>query len=100
MTVNITPIINAVLALIAALITAFVIPWIKSKTTAQQREKMMTIVRLAVEAAEQLFDKDAGEAKKQYVVRYLAEQGYEIDESLNNTIEALVLELHRAIADA
>ncbi len=37
MTVDITAIINAAIALIAAVISAFVIPWIKSKTTAQQR---------------------------------------------------------------
>ena len=33
---DITPIIEAVAALIAALITAFVIPYIKGKTTANQ----------------------------------------------------------------
>ena len=34
---DITPIVEAVAALIAALITAFVIPYIRSKTTAQQQ---------------------------------------------------------------
>ncbi len=31
---DITPVVNAVIALIAAVVTAFVIPWVKSKTTA------------------------------------------------------------------
>ena len=32
MTIDLTSIANAVIALIAAIITAFVIPWIRSKT--------------------------------------------------------------------
>ena len=40
MTIDLTSIANAVIALIAAIITAFVIPWIRSKTTAAQFEKI------------------------------------------------------------
>lgn len=43
---DITPIIEAVAALIAALITAFVIPYIRSKTTAQQQAEITLGVRL------------------------------------------------------
>jgi quinol-cytochrome oxidoreductase complex cytochrome b subunit len=37
--IDITPVINAVIAIIAAVITAFLVPWIKSKTTEQQRKE-------------------------------------------------------------
>ena len=40
MTFDITPIIEAVAALIAALIAAVVVPYIKSKTTAQQQAEI------------------------------------------------------------
>ena len=39
MTIDLTSIANAVIALIAAIITAFVIPWIRSKTTAHSSRK-------------------------------------------------------------
>ena len=51
MTIDLTSIANAVIALIAAIITAFVIPWIRSKTTAAQFERIKIWVTVAVEAA-------------------------------------------------
>lgn len=96
-TVNITPILNAVIALASALITAFLIPWIKSKTSNEDLSKMLTFVKIAVSAAEQLYESADGEGKKNYVVGYLAARGYSIDDSLNNAIEAAVLELHRSL---
>ena len=51
---DITPIIEAVAALIAALITAFVIPYIKGKTTANQQQQINAWVRIAVSAAEEI----------------------------------------------
>ena len=52
---NITPIIETVFALIAAVITAIVIPYIRSKTTAQQQTEINAWVRIAVSAAEQIY---------------------------------------------
>ena len=52
---DITPVVNAVIALIAAAVTAFVIPWVKSKTTAAQREEINSWVKIAVTAAEQIY---------------------------------------------
>ena len=39
--IDITPIINAVIALAAAGVTVFLIPWIKSKTTDEQRNCLL-----------------------------------------------------------
>lgn len=52
---NITPIIEAAFALIAAIITAVVVPYIRSKTTDTQQAELMALVRIAVTAAEQLY---------------------------------------------
>ena len=52
---DITPIIEAVFALLAAIITAVVIPYIKNRTTAQQQAEINAWVRIAVTAAEQVY---------------------------------------------
>lgn len=95
---NITPIINAVIALIAALISAFVIPWIKKKAAACDLEQMQAWTKIAVAAAEQLYTTLQGDVKKQYVMKYLAEKGYNVnDEDIENAIEAEVLRLHNEL---
>ena len=52
--INLTPIINAVIALIAAIIATFIIPAIKKYTSEKEREELMVWVNVAVKAAEQL----------------------------------------------
>ena len=95
---DLTPIINAIVALLAAVITVFVIPWIKRKTTAQDRETMLAWVEIAVAAAQQLFYKLDGAARKEYVINFLTERGYGVDEDeLDAAIEAAVLKLHREL---
>ena len=95
MTIDLTSIANAVIALIAAIITAFVIPWIRSKTTAVQFEKIKMWVTVAVEAAEQIYTGSGrGEEKKAYVVEFLNSKGFKIDaETLDKLIEAAVFNL-------
>lgn len=93
-TINLTPIVNAIIALASALITVFVIPWLRSKYGNEELSKFLTLVQIGVTAAEQIYDANDGEAKKEYVVKYLADRGYSIDDSVNNAIEAAVLELH------
>ncbi len=55
MTFDITPIMEAGFTLIGALVTAFLIPYIKSKTTDAQRKEMLEWVKIAVAAAEQIY---------------------------------------------
>lgn len=78
-----------------AIITAFVIPWIRSKTTAAQFEKIKMWVTVAVEAAEQLYTGSGrGAEKKAYVVEFLNSKGFKIDaETLDKLIEAAVFNL-------
>lgn len=96
MTIDITAIINAAIALIAAVVTAFVVPWIKSKTTAQQREDLIAWVKIAVAAAEQIYKGDKrGAEKKQYVLDFLEDNGFSVDnDSVNAAIEAAVKQLN------
>lgn len=95
MTFDLTTIIEALAALIAAIISAFVIPWIKSKTSVAQFEKFKLWAEVAVEAAEQIYTGSGrGAEKKQYVVEFLQEKGFKIDaDSLDKLIEATVFNL-------
>lgn len=96
---NITPIVEAVAALIAALITAVVVPYIKSRTTTNQQQQINAWVRIAVTAAEQIYaGSGRGEEKKAYVIDWLRKHGVTVDESkLDALIEAAVFELNKGL---
>nr|DAE27133.1 MAG TPA: holin [virus sp. ctnRj46] len=46
--IDITPVIQAIIVLISTVITVFVIPWIKSKYTQAQLENVKAWVKIAV----------------------------------------------------
>lgn len=96
---DITAIIEAVFALIGAVITAVVIPYIRSRTTAQQRAEINAWVRIAVSAAEQLYKGSGrGAEKKAYVLEWLNAHGITVDENrLDALIEAAVYELNSGV---
>lgn len=84
-----------VIQLIAAIVGVVLIPWIKSKYTASQINNAMTWVRIAVQAAEQLYNSEQGDAKKAYVMRFLNGKGITLNsDEIDKAIEAAVLELH------
>lgn len=93
-TINLTPILQAVIALLAALITYRLIPWIKSKTTTEQQVQLRAAVRVAVFAAEQIYGAGNGAEKMDYALKWLREQGYEID---SREVEAAVGECINAL---
>ena len=86
-TIDLTPILQMVIMLLSALITAFVIPWIKSKANAQQWEALVNITRTAVFAAEQVYGSGWGRDKLRYAEEYIKRKGYTVDVDL---IEATV----------
>lgn len=92
---DITPIVEAVVALIGVVITCIVIPYVRSKTTAQQREELNAWIKIAVAAAEQLYQGSGrGEEKKEYVLNWLEEHNLTVDEEkIDALIEAAVYEL-------
>ena len=94
MIIDLTQIILAVITLIGAVLTGFVIPWLKNKLTDHQYDTLATLVRVGVFAAEQLFTSDMWKEKKQYVVDLLEENGYKVDvTAIDALIEATVREL-------
>ena len=101
MPINWTEIIMALIGLLGAIITGVLIPYIRSRTTKEQRENIYTIVQLAVKAAEQIYFKPGqGEKKKEYVVNYLSAKGIKLTvEDLDVLIEAAVKELNIEMGD-
>lgn len=90
--VNITPIIEAVLKLLAAIIIAVAIPYVKSCTTVQQQAEISAWVKIAVTAAEQIYTGPGkGVAKKAYVLDWLHAHGVTVDEDkLDAMVESTV----------
>lgn len=93
--IDLTPIFEAILALLAALVTYKLIPWIKSKTTAEQQALLTATVKTLVYAAEQLYGAGKGDEKLQYVKQKLQEKGFDVDV---DAIEAAVKEITIEIA--
>lgn len=92
--IDLTDIITAVLALIAALITRYVIPWIKEKTTLEQQKRIQAAIDTFVFAAEKVYGAGNGEKKKLYVLSKLHEKGFNVNtEDVRAGIEAAVMAL-------
>jgi LL-H family phage holin len=86
-------ILKIVISITAALVTVYLIPYIKSQTKTKQQEEILQMIDIAVKAAEQTLK--TGKAKKadviEYMVKWLNEKGIKItDEQLDKLIEAAV----------
>lgn len=84
--IDLTPVIEALITLISALITLFVIPkltqYLREKLTSEQMTALKQWVKIAVTAAEQLYGSKTGQQKKEYVVSFLLSKGivFDVDE--------------------
>ena len=94
-----TQIISAVIALISALVSAFLIPWLKTKIDADKLQTLRTYVEIGVKAAEQLYHDLGGPEKlkkaQEGVRQMLEEKGIPISElEMNLLIESAVAEFN------
>jgi len=87
MQINLTPIFQAVIGLLAALITYKLIPWIRAKTTNEQSAVKAAAIKTAIFMAEQLYGAGHGPEKMRAAVNYLHELGIDVD---TREIEAAV----------
>ena len=94
MNIDLTPIIQAIIGLMAALITWKVIPWIQARTTKEQRGNMQAIIETLVYAAEQLYGANKGQEKLDYVFAELEKKGFKAD---RNEIEAAVYQAFNSL---
>lgn len=93
MNIDVTPIFQAAIALLAAIITYKLIPWIKSRTSAQQQTMLAAAVHTLVYAAEQIYGAGKGSEKLDYVITELEGRGFTVDRA---EIEAAVKQMSDA----
>ena len=94
--INWSPLFNGLIALAGVILTAYIIPLLKQSLSSKQLENVRLAVNTSVRAAEMLFSTEQGEAKKKWVLDYLASQNIVVDEEqLNALIEEAVYELNK-----
>ena len=89
MNIDLTDIIQAIIALLAALVTYKLVPWIRNRTTAEQQALLSATVRTLVYAAEQLYGAGRGAETLDDVAAELEKRGFAADRA---EIEAAVAE--------
>ena len=84
-------------ALLGAVVTYYVIPFIKAKTTKEQREDAIFWTTMAVRIAEEIYkQKGQGSLKKEYVVEFLNKNGIKISiDQMDFLIDAIVTEFNK-----
>lgn len=85
-----------IISIVGALVSAYVIPYIKSKASAEDLEKLMNYAEIAVRCANQIFTPEQWAEKKAYVVNQVKtfmETALKVkftDEQIDTIIEAFV----------
>lgn len=99
MKVDITQIIMGLITLLIGLAEAFLIPWIKTKISNEKLAKIVDTIDIFVAAAEQIAVRDGydGAWKKAHVIALLEKNGYTVDETIDEYIEAAVIRLHNEL---
>ena len=99
MKIDITQIVMGLITLLIGLAEAFLIPWIKTKISNEKLAKIVDTIDIFVAAAEQIAARDGydGAWKKQHVIELLEKNGYTVDETIDEFIEAAVIKLHNEL---
>lgn len=100
MQINWFEIFGAIITLLCAIATKFIIPWIKEKVEASKYKNIMEKIKDAVYGVEEIYRKSGmGEVKKRevinYISLYLAKKNiYLSDEEIELLIHSAVCQLH------
>lgn len=94
--IDLTGLINAVIALLGVLITYRLAPWLKARTTSEQQQILAAGIRTAVYAAEQLYRTGVISDRLDYALEWLGSHGYSVDRA---QVEAAVREMQLGVID-
>lgn len=99
--IDLTPIINAIIAVLGALALRYVVPWVMERTTAAKRENLLKWVEIAVAAAQQLYYQSDGQKRLEHALGILEGKGFDVnDEAVLSAVEAAVLKLHQGLGES
>lgn len=79
MNIDITPFLEALIALIGALAAGVFLPWLRAKLGNERMARLETAYNIAVYAAEELYRSGHGAEKLKYACAYLEAHGFEVD---------------------
>lgn len=95
--IDLTPILEALIGLVAALVSLYLIPWLRARTTAEQQAHIRAAVEVAVFAAEKVYGAGRGDEKLTYALAKLESMGIDIDEErVGAMIEAAIKQMEIA----
>ena len=91
---------KCLIMILTTLITAVVIPYIRGKMGEDKWNRLQDYIAYAVRCAEQIYDKDQCEAKKNYVMSFIISKAQEIglnisEKDIDLLIEAVVYEVKK-----
>jgi hypothetical protein len=85
-----------IIKVLAILVMAFVLPWISKRMGSENYAKLLQAIKLAVQAAEQLFpDSGVGVKKKQWVLDFINSKFKIKEDDVERLLEAFVYELNK-----
>lgn len=96
MQIDLTALFTAIITVIIALISKYVIPFLKAKLANVKKEDLVFWVEIAVKAAEQLAKNGTIQkaGRKEYVKEFLIKKGFSLDTAeVDNLIESFVNDL-------
>ena len=105
MKIDITELLIFILTVLFAIITRYVVPWIRAKRELVEKELGETVTSeieywadIAIRAAEQRYKNKVGKyghEKKLEVLKFLEDKGFTVDEeAIDNLIESLVFDMN------
>lgn len=96
--IDLTKIVVSLIGLLSAVITAFLVPYLKAKIDTAKLQKLSELANRFVLAAEQLIGPGQGQKKKEKVQDWLEEKGYNVSlDEVDSAIEAAVKEMNIAM---
>ena len=98
--IDLTQLANALVSVVTAIISGFIIPWIRAKAGEAHATSLMKYARIGVRAAEQFAKTNpgmTGKDKYAQVEQFLVEKGFKLNTvEVKQAIEAAVFELTSA----
>lgn len=96
MTINWFEIFGAIITILCALITRFIVPWVKEKIEASRYKNIMDKIIDAVHGVEEIYKQSGmGETKKQEVINYISM--YLLKKNIRLSDEEIELLIHSAV---